>query len=151
MEAHDLDFDLRYGYWFNLLNERIYGRLDTFLNFIQLIGGSGAALATFNNNPGAIVASGAALAVCAALSLLVQPAVKSERHRVARCRYLALGAKFDEGKRDELIADLSALRQEAPIGFGMTAKIAFNATLDAMALPGKRPLGMPEKILAAIA
>ncbi|MGJ7487715.1 hypothetical protein ACSFA2_20800 [Variovorax sp. LT2P21] len=131
MEKDDLSFDLKYGYWFNLLCERLYSRLDVLLNFVQLVGGSSAALAALNDSPKSVVTAGVALATCAAVSLLVQPSVKAERHRVARCNYLTLDARLDGGSTEGLVMALADLRREAPIGFGILAVPAFNATLRA--------------------
>ncbi|MEJ8852637.1 hypothetical protein [Variovorax rhizosphaerae] len=132
MNDHDLSFDLKYGYWFNLLCERFYSRVDFVLNFVQLVGGSGAALAVINESPKQVVVAGLALAICAAVSLLMQPAIKSERHRVARCTYLTLDARLASEQREGLVIALADLRREAPIGLGVLGPPAFNATLRAM-------------------
>jgi len=151
MGKDDLSFDLKYGYWFNLLCERLYSRIDFLLNFVQLVGGSGAALAVVNGSPQLVVTAGLALAVCAAISLLVQPAIKAERHRVTRCGYLSLDAKLESNRIDGLVVALADLRREAPIGLGALAVPAFNATLRAGNRDGVRSLTLGQWLAQLIA
>lgn len=148
----DTSFDISYGYWFNLTCERFYKRIDLLCNFVQLVGGSGAALAAINDQPQLVVASGIALAVVAALSLLVQPAVKAEQHMQAKCRYLALKARDGLDSDDKLNADLAEAQRTGPAGIHALAVPAFNAALDATGFTtGHRPLGWAERLASALA
>lgn len=148
----DLTFDIHYGYWFNLACERLYRRIDVALNFVQLVGGSSAALAALNNSPSFVVAAGLALAVCAALALLVQPSVKAERHLQAKCRWLALKPKalvMPDAELAVLVADAQA---NGPAGIGALAVPAFNATVCATNREDRRrPERLIERVVSALA
>ena len=148
----DLVFDVHYGYWFNLACERYYKHVDFGLNFVQLVGGSSAALGAINSSPGLVVASGLALAATAAISLLVQPAVKAEQHAQAKCRYLALKGKMQDMPEAELSKELADAQMAGQAGIGSLAKPAFNSTLHAIGRDdGHRPLTLIERLAVAIA
>lgn len=124
-------YEVNYGYWFNLVNERAYHHLDVVLNLVQLVGGSAAALAALQGYPSLVVASGLALALCAALSLLVQPGTQAERHRACKAQWATLrgqAARFDDEQLDDRIADIQS---SGPSGLGFMADVAYNATLRA--------------------
>jgi hypothetical protein len=144
----DLTFDIHYGYWFNLACERFYRHVDITLNFVQLVGGSGAALAVINGSPGSVVAAGLLLAVCAALSLLIAPAVKAERHLQCKHRWLELKpmiATTDEPTLAQLVAQAQA---NGPAGIAALAVPAFNRT---MCATGRENALRPESRLQKLA
>ena len=148
----DMTFDIHYGYWFNLACERFYKHIDVALNFVQLVGGSGAALAALNNSPTFVVAAGVALAICAALSLLVQPSVKAEQHLQAKCRWLALKPKALVLPDAELAVLVAEEQASGPAGVGALAVPAFNLAVCATGREDrKRPEGLLEKLASAIA
>lgn len=148
----DLTFDIHYGYWFNLACERLYRRIDVALNFVQLVGGSSAALAALNNSPSFVVAAGLALAVCAALALLVEPSVKAERHLQAKCRWLALKPRALVLPDDELAVLVAAEQASGPAGIGALAVPAFNATVCATNREDRRrPERLIERVASALA
>lgn len=151
MRADDL-FDIEYGYWFNQANERLYHRLDVALNLVQLVGGSAAALAAMQGSPGAVVASGFALAVCAAVSLLVAPAVKAEQHRVCKAAWRGLQGRASRLTDDELHSATRDIQGSGPAGLGSLCVPAYNTTLRATNQEhGVRPLGLVESTLAWLA
>ncbi|MDH4449905.1 MAG: hypothetical protein QE265_04845 [Rhodoferax sp.] len=121
-------YEINYGYWFNMSNERAYHHLDVLLNLVQLVGGSAAALAAFQEKPGFVIASGLALAICAAIALLVQPSVKSEQHRVCKAQWLALRGRASQMDDDQLTAAVAETQAGGPNGLGILQDIAFNAT-----------------------
>jgi hypothetical protein len=128
----ELVTNVRYGYWFNHMCERLYTRLDFVLNVVQLVGGSAAAFGVMQGNSPLLAASGVGLAVTAAVALLVQPAIKSERHRRAKCEYLALEAKAWGMAYDDLNSALMKARSDSPTGVDALAVPAYNATLNAI-------------------
>jgi len=148
----DLAFDVHYGYWFNLACERFYKHIDFAVNFVQLVGGSSAALGVVNGSPNWVVASGLALAVCAAISLLVQPGVKAEQHLQAKCRYLAIKGKLHAMTETDLASEVTEAQRSGPSGIGALGKPAFNSTLHATGrTDGFKNLGLLEKAASLVA
>ena len=121
-------YEIAYGYWFNLFNERAYHHLDVLLNLVQLVGGSAAALAAMQGSPGLVVASGLALALCAALALLVQPGIKAEQHKGCKAQWLALKGKAGSLADDALLAAVTEIQAAGPNGLGVLQDVAYNAT-----------------------
>lgn len=148
----DLVFDVHYGYWFNLACERFYKHIDFCANFVQLVGGSSAALGVVNESPKLVVYSGLALAVCAAISLLMQPAVKAEQHLQAKCRYLGIKGHMHAMSEAELSAEVTEAQRSGPAGIGALGGPAFNSTLNATGrVEGLRQLTWQEKIANFVA
>lgn len=127
--TEDQRFEIEYGYWYNLACERLYRRIDVACNLVQLVGGSAAAAAALGGHSAAVVASGLLLALAAAVSLTVQPAVKSERHMRSKCQYLDVKRLSDESAVGAAIIDAQA---SGPAGFGALAMPAWNAAARAM-------------------
>lgn len=125
----DALFDVDYGYWFNQANERLYHRVDVFLNVVQLVGGSAAALAAMQSSPQWVVAAGVALALCAAVALVVAPAVKAEQHRVCKAQWRALKTRMPGMADEQLAAAVADLQGTGPSGLNALAMPAFNASL----------------------
>ena len=128
----ELVTNVRYGYWFNHLCERLYARLDLVLNAVQLVGGSAAAYGAMQSQASLSAGAGVCLAVAAAVSLLVQPAIKAERHRRAKCDYLDLESKAWALSFEQLNVQLMEVRKAAPTGIDALAIPAYNATLRAI-------------------
>lgn len=148
----DLVFDTHYGYWFNLACERFYKHIDFGVNFVQLVGGSSAALGAVNGSPGLVVGSGLALAACAAISLLMQPAVKAEQHLQSKCRYLSIKGGMHAMSDAELSAQVTEAQRSGPAGIGALASPAFNSTLNATGRSeGLRELTWQEKFANFVA
>lgn len=122
-------FDVRYGYWFNRACESLYSRIDFTLNLIQLVGGSGAALAAINHSSQGVVISGLLLACCAAISLLLQPSVKAYRHSQAKAAYIKLEGEMSKLDRQDIALRIAAIRAEAPSGISSISFPACNAAL----------------------
>lgn len=148
----DLIFDTHYGYWFNLACERYYKHIDVAVNFVQLVGGSSAAFAAITDRPFAVVASGLALAACAAISLTVQPGIKAEQHIQAKCRYLDIKGRLPGLSDEALNAEVVDAQRAGPAGIGALAVPALNSTLQAMGrTDGIKPLRMLERIASSVA
>lgn len=131
MTRDEMIFDANYGYWFNLSCERFYRHIDFCGNFVQLVGGSSAALAAVSDKPNIVVAAGLALAVSAAISLLVQPSVKAELHSQSKGKFVGLRGKYANLTDDEFRAELTDAQRTGLAGIGALATPAFNATLRA--------------------
>lgn len=127
----DLIFDTHYGYWFDLLCERFYRHVDVVLNIVQLVGGSSAAAGAMSGNAMLVVASGVALALCAALSLTIQPAIKAERHERHKQVWLDLKGRMLGIDDDALAAAVAQAQAGGSAGIGALGTPAFNATLRA--------------------
>jgi hypothetical protein len=144
-------FEIEYGYWFNQINERAYRRLDLLLNAVQLLGGSAAAMAAFSDQPAFVIQSGFALAVCAVISLLVQPGVQAEQHRACKAAFLKLKGRAQSLCDADLSAAVADLQSEGPGGISITKDLAFNATAHATgASHGAVPLGRLQRVWAAL-
>ena len=127
----DRIYEISYGYWFNVANERAYHHLDVLLNLVQLVGGSAAALAALQEKPAMVVACGLALALCAALALLVQPGVKAEQHRVCKAQWIALRGKAAGLTDEQLNVTVTEIQAAGPNGLGVLQDVAYNATVRA--------------------
>ncbi|NQW92670.1 MAG: hypothetical protein HQ446_01290 [Polaromonas sp.] len=148
----DLIFDTHYGYWFNLACERYYKHIDVAVNFVQLVGGSSAAFAAVTDQSFAVVASGLALAACAAISLTVQPGIKAEQHLQAKCRYLDIKGRLLALSDEALNAEVVDAQRTGPAGIGALATPAFNSTLHAIGrTDGFRPLSRFERMASCVA
>lgn len=147
----DRIYEINFGYWFNLLNERVYHHLDVLLNLVQLVGGSAAALAAMQGQPILVVASGLALALCAALSLLVQPGVKSEQHRACKAQWVVLRGKADQLDDGQLLQAVTEIQGTGPSGLGLLMDVAYNATARASGNEGAAvKLNSLQRLLAIV-
>lgn len=144
-------FEIEYGYWFNMKSERLASRLDFVLNLVQLIGGSAAAMAVLGGWPGGVVAAGLLLALCAAVSLLLQPAVKAERFCVAKRNWLDLKGRASGLDDDALVAAVARLQADGPNGLGALEKPAWNAAVRASGGTQTLKLGAWEALVGAAA
>jgi len=96
MTREDIEFNINFGYWYNMLNEKFYSRWDLLFSLIQLVGGSAAAAGAMSGSSVLVTSSGVALAICAAFSLAWKPGIKSERHCVLKKAFLELKGDMPE-------------------------------------------------------
>ncbi|HKY22546.1 MAG TPA: hypothetical protein VJM31_15140 [Vicinamibacterales bacterium] len=152
-ETHrELVSHVRYGYWFNASCEKAYGRLDLLLNVLQLVGGSIAVVSILKTSETLTALMAGILAFAAAVALLVQPSVKAERHRQAKCAFLDLEGRAWHVATDALEQQLARARQDAPIGIDLLAVPAFNATMRAIGQEdAQKPETIWQRALAAVA
>lgn len=149
---HDLLFDVHYGHWYNLMCERLYRRLDVLLNLLQLVGGSGAAVAVVSQSASVLAGVGVVLAVTSAIALLVQPAIKAHTHGLAKGGYTLLMSDGPQLQPHELAVRLAQVRMGAPTGPQSLQAPAFNATLHAMGYTtGFMETGRMQRLVAALA
>lgn len=118
MDRYQIEFDVHFGYWYNVLCEKFYARCDLVLNLIQLIGGSAVAAGVVSSNSSLISVSGVLLAIAAAFSLAWQPGIKSERHRLAKDCWLDLKAEMHKHGDGDLVAACARLQKQET---GMTS------------------------------
>jgi hypothetical protein len=150
MRTDDL-FDLEYGYWFNLSNERFYRHLDTLLNLVQLVGGSAAAIAALQKEPQAVVVAGIALALCAAVALLVQPGIKAEQHRVCKAAFRTIKGAALSMADDALHRAVTDLQGSGPLGLAALAVPSYNAAVCATGREDQqRPVSWGQALVSAI-
>lgn len=151
MRTDDL-FDLEYGYWFNLSNERLYRHLDTLLNLVQLVGGSAAAIAALQKEPQAVVFAGIALAVCAAIALVVQPGIKAEQHRACKAQWRAIKGGAAGLGDDALHRAVTDLQGSGPLGLAALAVPSYNAAVRATGREDQvRPVSWVQRLTGALA
>lgn len=144
--------DVRYGYWFNAKCEAAYAHFALFLSLLQLVGGSLAVASLLKDSTLLSAWMGGTLAVAAALSLLVGPSVKAERHRQAKNVYLELEGRAWTVTAEQLQIDLAHARAGAPIGIALLSVPAFNATMRAIgAEDAQKPESFLAKVMAALA
>jgi len=127
MTREDLEFDVRFGYWYNLLNEKFYSRWDLFFNLVQLIGGSAAAAGVMAESSALVAGSGVALAVCAACSLAWQPGLKAERHANTKRAFVSLKGDMS-GMQDAECQKACAELQKGEAGLPALNMPAVNMT-----------------------
>lgn len=145
-------FDVHYGHWYNLKCERLYRHLDVTLSLVQLIGGSASGLAVLSQSGVLLSVAGVLLATASALSLVVQPGVKVERHCRAKQAYTRLMASADSTDIEHLAQQLASVRADAPTGPKFLEDPAYNATLRSMGYEtGFISIGRFQRALSAIA
>ena len=128
MERYQIEFDVHFGYWYNTLCESFYRRVDFGCNLVQLTGGSVAAAGVISAHSWLVSASGIALAMCAAFSLTMQPAVKAERHCQIKCSWLDLqGRMLTMGDADLMSA--LAEKKKSDLGMLSLSHAASNAAM----------------------
>ncbi|MDE1555367.1 MULTISPECIES: hypothetical protein [Comamonas] len=128
MQRYQIEFDVHYGYWYNTLCESFYRRVDFGCNLVQLTGGSVAAAGVIASYPWLVGFSGIALALCAAFSLAMQPAVKAERHCQIKSSWLDLQASMPMLSDAELLAKV-AEKKKSDLGMLSMNLPASNAAM----------------------
>lgn len=126
----DQKFDIYYGYAYNDLCQSLYARLDFVTTFIQLVGGSAAAAGVLTSAAWLVGTSGVVLAICAAIGVTVQPAIKADRHQRAKCHFWDIKAQAaDQLEGYELDAAITRGQSDAPMGIKTLELPAYNRTL----------------------
>jgi hypothetical protein len=126
----DQKFDIYYGYAFHELCQSFYARLDFVVTFTQLVGGSGAAAGVLTTSPWLVGVSGVVLAICAAVGVTVQPAIKAYRHELAKCQFWGIKARGDAGLAGgELTGVITQAQGDSPMGIKTLEDPAYNRAL----------------------
>lgn len=148
----DQKFDLYYGYTFNDLCQSFYTRLDFVTTFVQLVGGSAAAAGVMASSQVLVAFSGVILAICAAIGVTVQPAIKAYKHERSKCtfweiRKQALASTDGQG----LDVAIAQAQGDAPMGIKTLEDPAYNRTLEMLGYTeGTVQLGRCQRWLKAV-
>jgi hypothetical protein len=146
--------DARYGQCFNTLCERFYKHCDLCLNLLQLAAGSTVVVGAFNGLPKWVsTASAAAVGLLALLSVLWQPAVLAERHRVASGRFFDLLGKAwsTSTSTSGFLSELAAAQRDAPLGLRSLEMPAYLLACKAIGAPSTERLTFIESLCDAVA
>jgi len=126
----DQKYDVYYGYAFHHLCQSFYGRLDFVTTFLQLVGGSAAATGVVTSAPWLVTLSGFTLAVCAAIGVVVQPAIKADRHLRSKCQYWSVKANAERGLAGaELQVAITQAQADGAPGINTLESPAYNRAL----------------------
>lgn len=126
----DQKYDIYFGYAYHELCQSLYARLDFVTTFIQLVGGSAAAAGVVASEPWVVSLSGVVLAVCAAVSVTVQPAIKSDKHARAKCQFWAIKAEAEQGLQDSALqGKITQTQADTPLGIKTLELPAVNRAL----------------------
>lgn len=146
--------DVQYGQCFNNLCERFYKHCDLALNLLQLAAGSTVVVGALNGFPKWVSgASAAAVGLLALLSILWQPAVLAERHRVASGRFFDLLGKAwaPNTSTSALLRELNAAQRDAPLGVRSLEMPAYLRACRAIGAPATDRLTVIERLCDALA
>lgn len=148
----DQKFDIYYGHAYHALCQSFYGRVDFLSTFVQLVGGSAAAAGVVASAPWLVSVSGVILAVCAAISVAVQPAIKADRHLRAKCQFWAVKAEAEQGlDGSALQAKITQAQSDAPAGIMTLDLPAYNRALHMLGYDkGFQDLGPIQSLLSRI-
>ena len=126
----DQKFDLYYGYAFNDLCQSFYTRVDFVTNFVQLVGGSGAAAGVLASSPVLVAFSGVVLAICAAISITVQPSIKAYKHEIAKCDFWRVRQQAISSLAGDALEEAIAQAQaDSPMGIKTLEDPAINRAM----------------------
>lgn len=148
----DQKFDIYYGQAYHELCQSFYGRMDFVSTFVQLVGGSAAAAGVVASAPWLVSLSGVILAVCAAVSVAVQPAIKADRHQRAKCQFWAVKADAEQGlDGPALQVKITQAQADAPMGIKTLDTPAYNRALHMLDYEkGFQELGPFQSLLSRI-
>lgn len=126
MERHLLIHRVRYGYWYNCLQEVLHRRIAFWTNFIQLIAGCSAIAGLAGDDKQLIAWASGAAAACALLSLLLNPASKEWQFRQMKCKFLELREEETSLSNEDLNRAIIRLQREGETGLTFLANPATN-------------------------
>lgn len=126
MERYRLIHSVRYGYWYNCLQEVFHRRVAFWTNFIQLVAGCSAIVGVAGANGKVMAWASGAAAACALLSLLLNPASKEWHFKQMKCKFLELRESENRLSDDELNSAIVRLQREGETGLTLLANPATN-------------------------
>lgn len=126
MERHVLIHSVRYGYWYNCLQEVFHRRITFWTNLIQLVAGCSAVAAVAGKYPTAMAIAGAISAACALISLLLNPSSKEWHFKQMKCKFLELRESENSLSDDELNKTIVRFQREGETGLTLLANPALN-------------------------
>lgn len=145
--------DVRYGRAFNHLNARLYQRMATTINALQIAAGAATVAAAFASWDLGLKALGATVAVAAATAIVLDPAARAARFEAHARRYGELDIRADTLAIDDLERELHVLQQEAlPGEIAALAPVAYNRNLQQNGRDdAQMPASVFERLVAAFA
>lgn len=144
--------DVAYGRCYSDLCERFYRHCDTCLNVFQVAAASTAVAGSFGKVPAWVSAiSGAAIALLGIIAMFWTPAVKAERHKVARDRFIDLHGRAWRLSTPALLRDLASVQKAAPPGPRALEMPAFNRNVRSIGVQPTEKLTPIEWLADAIA
>lgn len=108
--------DLRYGFRYNLLHERLYGRMGSALAFVQGFAGAGAFAGFAADKPALAGIGGLVAAAAAIVDSTISPRVRAARFAAQRERYADLEFVADTLAVDDLERQLVAVQARVQDG-----------------------------------
>jgi hypothetical protein len=142
--------ELRYAVEFARLNERLWQRVDTLLNFAQVMAGALALAGAFGDAK-TLAGAGVAMALVSGLQIGLQPSRRGADFRMARAAWQRLARDPWSLSLSELDARMEDLRSESPQGFDALGPAAFNAVQMRHGNPARLPLRWHQRLVAALA
>lgn len=126
MDRYILIHGVRYGYWYNCMQEVLHRRIAFLTNFVQLVAGCSAVAAVVGQYPAAMAVGSAVAAACALLSLLLNPTSKEWHFKQMKCKFLELREIERKLSDDDLNAAIIRLQCEGETGLTLLANPAAN-------------------------
>lgn len=126
MERHLLIHSVRYGYWYNCLQEVLHRRTAFWTNFVQLVAGCSAVAAVVGRYPTAMGIASAVAAACALVSLLLNPTTKELHFKQMKCKFLELREQENRLSDEDLNTAIIRLQREGETGLTWLANPATN-------------------------
>lgn len=126
MERYKLIHRVRYGYWYNCMQEVLHRRIAFCTNLVQLVAGCAAVAAVAGQNSTIMALGGIAAAICAAISLLLSPVVKELHFRGMKCKFLELREREHKLTDEALNSAILRLQREGETGLQLLASPASN-------------------------
>lgn len=144
--------DVKYADRYGELNERLWRRLDTFLNLLCALGGSAAVGAVVSQGATLTATAGVVMAVAGAAQLVLRPLERAMAFRDARREILQLEAVAWTLPMNEIDARLRAIEAAAPVGFTGLEVPARNDCVRSMGHgTAVEPLNAVQRLMAALA
>lgn len=138
MERFLLIHSVRYGYWYNCLQEVLHRRIAFWTNFIQLVAGCSAIAGLAGEDKKIIAWATGAAAACALLSLLLNPASKEGHFKQMKCKFLDLREVENTLSDEELNKAIIRLQREGETGLTLLANPATNMARNEMGYRDKK-------------
>lgn len=126
MERYLLIHSVRYGYWYNSLQEVLHRRIAFWTNFIQLVAGCSAIAGLAGQNQAVLAWASGGAAACALLSLLLNPSSKEAHFKQMKCKFLELREQEDSLTDEALKKSIIRLQREGETGLTWLANPATN-------------------------
>jgi len=142
--------EVRFGAEFGRLNMRVWQRLDTCLNLLQVLAGALALAGAFSNGR-VLAAAGLVMAVVSALQIALQPGRRAADFKMAHMEWQRLAAQVWGMELYALDVRLAELRAAAPDGFDALGIPAMNIVNRRHGSTEVHPMSLRERFMLAVA